>query len=292
MFHHGFRANTRVLRYVPAVFALSAFAMVFTGVSCRQAQAAEAATARSSSVDARYRITWLGAHIGDLRFRSNVANSAYELQAIADISVFFGTVTWKGTTTSSGVMTANGPAPSRYSFRYRTGEKGEKVDMRFAQRDVREVEISPPQKSSSKRVPVTAAHLRNVVDPLSALILMSQTSAPKSGAQACNQRLPIFDGKLRYDLVLSYKGRQAIGDNGKLRGTAYVCSVRYVPVAGHKAGQREDKDYVTGNSGMEIWLVPVPEAGLLVPYYVTIPTPAGTATMIASHFEVEGPGRS
>ena len=92
------------------------------------------------------------------------------------------------------------------------------------------------------------------------------------------------DGKLRYDLVLSPKGTHSISGVGKLRGTAYVCRVTYVPIAGHKAGK---VDYAAGNSGIEIWLVPMPEAGLLVPYYVQMPTPAGTASMVSARFDVE-----
>jgi hypothetical protein len=252
---------------------------------------AEAAPIRAANVDAVYSINWLGAHIGDFKFKSTIANQHYELQAKADISVFFGAVTWTGTTTSSGTLTSKGPVPSSYSFRYVSGNRGEKVDMRFAQHSVRDVSISPPSHPSSRKVPVTAENLRNVVDPLSAVILLSQTIPSRSGEKACSRRIPIFDGKLRYDLILSYKGKQSIGNRGNLHGTAYVCRVNYQPVAGHKPS-KDENDYVTGNSGIEVWLVPMPEAGLMVPYYITVPTPAGSASIISARFDVETNGRS
>ena len=273
------------------LFLTLAATVVFSGsfISVTQAEESNAAVIRPSSVDAHYQIQWLGAHIGDFKFKSSVANERYELRATADVSVFFGAVTWKGVTQSSGSLSSSGPSPATYSFQYRTGDKRENVQMRFAQRSVRDIEISPVFRPSSRRVPLTEAHLRNVVDPLSAAILVSQTGAARSGEQACNRKIPIFDGKLRYDLVLSYKGKQSVTQRGNLGGNAYVCRVRYVPVAGHKAS-KDDDDYVTGNSGIEVWLVPMPQANLMVPYYISIPTPAGSASMIATKFDVDMQG--
>lgn len=279
-------------RTVAVLLLLGAFVLAGQSAPVKAQSSAEAAPIRANGVDAHYRINWLGAHIGDFRFKSSISQQRYELRATADVSVFFGAVTWRGTTVSSGTLTPRGPVPSNYSFRYRNGEKGEKVEMSFAHRSVREVSIDPPARLSSRRIPITESHLRNVVDPLSAVILLSQTYATRNGEQACNRRIPVFDGKLRYDLALSYKGKRNIGRDGNLRGTAYVCRVRYIPVAGHKPS-KEENDYVTGNSGIEVWLVPLPEAGLMVPYYLSIPTPAGSASMISAKFKVDtGNGRS
>jgi hypothetical protein len=241
---------------------------------------------RASTLDAVYRISWLGAEIGDFKIRSSITTRQYSLQATAELSVLFGAFNWQGATTSSGLMTANGPVPQNYTFRYRTGERHESIELRFQRRMVQDILINPPQYPGARNVPITAAHLQNVVDPLSSLVLLSQARLTRG--DACNKRLPIFDGKLRYDLVFSPKGTRNIGSAGKLRGTAYVCSVRFVPIAGHKIKQG-DNDYATGNSGIEVWLVPVPEAGLLVPYYVQVPTPAGTASMVTAKFDVQTP---
>ncbi len=243
-------------------------------------------TVRASTVDAVYQISWLGAHIGDFRLKSSITTRQYALQANAELSVLFGTFSWQGATTSSGLMTANGPVPQTYRFQYATNERRESVELRFQKRMVQDILINPPQYPGGRNVPITAAHLQNVVDPLSAIVLLSQ--ARLNRGEACNKRLPIFDGKIRYDLVLSPKGTRNIGSAGKLRGTAYVCSVRFVPIAGHRMGKSEN-DYAAGNTGIEVWLVPVPEAGLIVPYYIHVPTPAGTASMVTAKFDVQTP---
>ena len=242
---------------------------------------------RASTVDAVYQISWLGTHIGDFRIKSSITTRQYSLQANAELSVFFGTFSWQGATTSSGLMTANGPVPQNYTFKYATNDKRESVELRFQKRMVQDILINPPQYPGSRNVQITAAHLQNVVDPLSAIVLLSQ--ARLNRGEACNKRLPIFDGKIRYDLVLSPKGTRNVGSSGKLRGTAYVCGVRFVPIAGHKMGKQGENEVASGNTGIEVWLVPVPEAGLIVPYYVHVPTPAGTASMVTAKFDVQTP---
>ena len=108
-------------------------------------------------------------------------------------------------------MTANGPVPQNYTFRYATSEKREAVEIRFQQRMVQDIIINPPSHPGSRAVPITAADLQNVVDPLSAVVLLSQARPSRlTGGDVCNKRLPIFDGKVRYDLVLSPKGTRSI----------------------------------------------------------------------------------
>jgi hypothetical protein len=242
---------------------------------------------RASTVDAVYQISWLGANIGDFRIKSSITTRQYSLQASAELSVFFGTFTWQGATTSSGLMTANGPVPQNYTFKYATSDRRESVELRFQKRMVQDILVNPPQFTGARHVPITAAHLQNVLDPLSAIVLLSQ--ARLNRGDPCNKRLPIFDGKIRYDLILSPKGTRNVGSSGKLGGTAYVCSVRFVPIAGHKMGKQGENEVASGNTGIEVWLVPVPEAGLLVPYYVHVPTPAGTASMVTAKFDVQTP---
>jgi hypothetical protein len=242
---------------------------------------------RASTVDALYQISWLGTHVGDFRIKSAITARQYSLQASAELSVLFGTFSWQGATTSSGLMTANGPVPQNYTFKYATNDKRESVELRFQKRMVQDILINPPQFPGARHVPITAAHLQNVVDPLSAIVLLSQ--ARLNHGEACNKRLPIFDGRIRYDLILSPKGTRAVGSSGKLHGTAYVCSVHFVPIAGHKMGRSGENEVASGNTGIEVWLVPVPEAGLIVPYYVHVPTPAGTASMVTAKFDVQTP---
>ena len=94
---------------------------------------------------------------------------------------------------------------------------------------------------------------------------------------------------MRYDLIFSYKGTRQLDSDGGYKGPAYVCKVKFVAIAGHKPGRKED--VISSSENMEVWLVPVPEAHLVVPYHVSIPTPAGAASMTSERFEIETPAR-
>lgn len=244
-----------------------------------------------SKVAASYNIRFNGIGIGDFRFWSNLTTKQYTLSAKANVSVLLGMAfDWKGATSSSGTVTAKGPVPANYNFKYETSDKSEQIELRFANNSVSEVLLNPPKIPKPGRVPVTADHLRDVVDPLSAVILLSRvTGTKKGGTDACDRKLPIFDGKMRYDLIFSYKGTKQLESEGGYRGPAYVCKVKFVAIAGHKPGRKED--VISSSENIEVWLVPVPEAHLVVPYHVSIPTPAGAASMTSERFEIETPAR-
>jgi len=246
----------------------------------------------AKSVHASYDISFNGFNIGSFRLKSDLSHNKYALKARADISVLAGILfQWRGDTSSSGSVLANRPRPDSYSFGYRTSDKREKIDVEFSNNNVREIAVSPPQRASSARIPITRKHMRNVVDPLSALVMLTNIGSKKSSREVCTRRLPIFDGKARYDLKLSYKRTKSVSTSHGYRGPAYICKVKFVPIAGHKPDDKESRA-AARNENMEIWMIPLKEADLYVPYYIYIPTPVGTASLTSSSFTVENSGSS
>lgn len=241
------------------------------------------AVAKTSRIEAAYSIKWLGLSVGTFNFTSQVAGRSYALNAKAHI----GMIDWRGTTQSAGTVTARGPSPTSYSFRYTTGEKSEQIAMKFSSGVVEELKLNPPAKPSERRVPVTRTHMQNVVDPLSAVVTLAIIGGKKSGGEACNKRLPIFDGKQRYDLALSFKSNTDVNTGEGYKGKAVVCSVRFIPIAGHKMS--DQASYASWNEGIEVWMIPSPAHELYVPYYVVVPTALGNASITASRFHIETP---
>jgi hypothetical protein len=62
--------------------------------------------------------------------------------------------------------------------------------------------------------------------------------------------------------------------------------VKFIPIAGHRAADDEDA-YAAKNEGIEVWMMPVSQAALYVPYYIYVPTPVGTATLTSSAMKVD-----
>jgi hypothetical protein len=256
------------------------------------ADKASAAETKNAKVTAVYSINFNGMGVGEFTMNASIAGERYTLNADARISVLAGLIyDWHGITSSNGRVINRGPLPATYSFGYETSDKGERINIKFSDNVVREVAINPPQRPSGARIPVTRQHLQNVVDPLTAVLILANAGGDKTGADVCDRRLPVFDGKSRYDIQLSYKRTKQVKSGEGYKGPAYVCKVKYFPIAGHKANDDEN-GYAAKNDSIEVWMIPISQSGLYVPYYIYIPTPVGVATLSSTRFDVTTPGGS
>ena len=70
---------------------------------------------------------------------------------------------------------------------------------------------------------------------------------------------------------------------------AYVCRVRYLPIAGHKIDS--ETKFMAANDAIEVALRPVPSANVFVPYQINIPTMAGSAVITSKRVEIITPGK-
>jgi hypothetical protein len=149
--------------------------------------------------------------------------------------------------------------------------------------DVKDFAISPEVPVDPERVPVTEAHFHGVSDPMTgSLIRVPGTGNPLT-PQACSRTTPIFDGRMRYNLQFAYKRMEQVKADKGYEGPVVVCAVYFTPIAGfipHRASVK----YLASQRDMEVWLAPVANTRVLVPYRVSIPTPIGVGVMQATQF--------
>lgn len=244
------------------------------------------ASAKDQKITAKYDISFNGLSIGDFKLISNFWKKNYAMKARATISILGGLLfEWRGATESSGRLFSRGPRPDAFKFGFKTSKKRGNVDLVFNDNRVTQLAVSPPKRRSSRRIPVTRAHMKDVVDPLSAIVMLSKSGIGKSSRQVCSGNIPIFDGNARYDLRLSYKGAKRIQARYGYRGRAYVCKIKFVPIAGHKRGNKES-EFAAKTNDIEVWMVPLKKADIYVPHYIRIPTPVGLAVMTAMDFSI------
>jgi hypothetical protein len=62
-----------------------------------------------------------------------------------------------------------------------------------------------------------------------------------------------------------------------------------LPIAGHKIDG--DTKFMAANDAIEVALRPVPSANVFVPYQISIPTMAGSATIVSKRVEIVSPGK-
>lgn len=237
-----------------------------------------------SHVTALYKITFgiLG-DIGFFRFKSDVDGEDYNLSADAkiDTTVF----DYNGTMTSTGnVFSAVFSAvtkPSHYTFQFKqkallSSSKKKSLGIGFDQTGVREVRWVPPDDFPDGFIPVTKEQLRNVLDPLTGVMSLSVGDT----ARPCERRLPIFDGRQRFDLVFTPAGSPVSP------AADQVCHVKMIPISGYKRGEGSES-VISGT--IEVVLRPVPEANIVIPYRVTVPTIIGAAVLTSEQADITMP---
>jgi hypothetical protein len=184
---------------------------------------------------------------------------------------------------ASGRLSRSAALPAGYRHELKAKRDWDRVAIAFSGGRVARVAIEPPPRPRPDRVPLGEEHLRQVLDPLSAVMLLS---AGPAGPEICERTLPIFDGEQRYDLQMSFKRTERVGGpRGSYSGPAYVCGIRYFPVAGHRPGRNAIR-YLERNDGMEIWMAAVGEQ-VIAPVRARVPTPFGTLTLSATRLSIQ-----
>jgi len=191
----------------------------------------------------------------------------------------------KGEASASGDMLDGTPEPRRYDYESATKSKFDEIHLRIDGGAVTEWVADPPQKPRKTRVPLQDQDRVGVVDPIAAILMAVPGQGDLISAQSCTRVLPVFDGRMRYDLRLSFQRVEIIKHDSGYHGPVAICGVQFVPIAGH-VPERKAISYLAQLKTMEMWLVPVSGTRLVVPLMVSIPTPFGIAMLRAERFEV------
>jgi hypothetical protein len=255
---------------------------------------AQEATA-GSQIKATYRVDLSALNLGEFNLTASLKGSAYEVRAKGRFSLLAGMLyRASGNTMSKGRLSKAGPQPAKFTVRFENGSKKEERAMTFAGGAVREVTLIPRRMRIPRRqVPVTQEQLRNVLDPLTAAFLYARSDGPPGDLRVCDRTVPVFDGKQRFDIVLKPKRAESLGQGApaNLSGPLAVCQVKYVPVAGYRPDHPGIK-FVTKNEDIEVWLMPVPQTALYIPYRVVMPTTWGTGSVTLTDIAMSSAGAS
>jgi len=270
---------------VKAACALALFAG-FAAAPLHQAQA----QFRDSDIQAAYNVRYNGMGLGQLKFNAHIRGGVYSMSTDTDLKVpllgsIFESLSWRGITRTKGTIRHNHPHPKNYYFSFRSSKKRGKVNMEFAHDAVSRVDRIPKKHLSSAYVQVQPHHLKNVMDPMSAVMMISRKG--RSHRSVCNNTIPVYDGLQRFNLRLSYKRSVRVrrSQSGGYAGPVIVCKVRYEPVSGYKP-HKKDLVFMARNKGIELWLMPLPRSRNYAPYRFVIPLPIGTAEADLDHFNI------
>jgi hypothetical protein len=255
------------------------------------AAGAPAATALTT-LKATYAISIAGIVVGKAEVESRFSGSGYAAAIVGSTSGVS-----RLASDASARLTGNGHIfgsqvlPATYDMATLENGQSTHVAMAMRQGAVTSVVALPELAAAADRVPLTASHKTNVVDPLSAFLVPVDQPGIASGHRACSRTVRVFDGWTRYDVQLSYKETKAIdGGPDTYSGRIIVCAARYVPVAGHRSTRKAVQD-MADNTRLEVWLAPVANMPVLVPFRIRIGTDLGDLIIYATRFTTDSAER-
>ena len=231
-----------------------------------------------------YTISMTGVMFGEIVWLVDIGDTLYTTSASGKASgVLSVLVNGEGSVEAQGSIAADRLNPSSYTSTITDDDGTIKLQMKFAD-GVATEQIAPQPPVHADRVPVTDADRRGIADPLSAVLIPTKLGGGAMAASDCNRTLKIFDGRRRYNLVLSFGRMDRVAVERGYSGPILVCGVVLQPIAGYRADSMIVK-YVAGRRNMELWFAPVAGTSIIAPVRVLMPTLIGTLKIQADQFE-------
>ena len=233
---------------------------------------------------ATYTISMTGVSIGQIVWLADINDTRYVTSAHGKASgVLSVLVNGEGSVVTHGVIADDRMVPSYFTSRISDDEGNSDLRMTFEDGAVKDVigQAPPPRPD---RIAVTEADRRGVSDPLTAMLIPVQADGDPLAAGNCARVLPIFDGRRRYNLALSFKRLDKVKFAHGFSGLVLVCGVLLQPIAGYRADSMLVK-YVAGRRDLELWFAPIAGTSFIAPIRVLMPTLIGKLEIAADQFD-------
>ncbi|MCK9907714.1 DUF3108 domain-containing protein [Microbacteriaceae bacterium K1510] len=245
--------------------------------------APEAARAQAK-LEAQYSASLAGLPIGSGSWVIEIGDTNYSAAATGTTAGLLRAFTGgQGTTAGRGTLNGSRAMSSIYAATISTRRKSDEIRLTIANGAVKDFKVDPPQDDDPERVPLTEAHRQNVLDPMTASMVRMSGNGDLLTPDACQRKVSVFDGRLRYDLDLAFKRMDKVKADKGYAGPVVVCAIYFAPVAGFIPTRTAIK-YLTNMRDMEVWLAPIAGTRVLVPFRAQGPTPIGEAVLEATQF--------
>lgn len=234
------------------------------------------AGAAVTDVSLVYGISLAGIRIGQVEVHARFEDTGYAVSLSGETRGVSRFVSNASATMSARGSIRNGRAfPAEFQISMTEGPDGADAVMTLRDRAVRDLTVVPGLVPWFDLVPLTMDHVRNIVDPMSALIAPVRRIEGLTPAEACDRTIPVFDGWSRYDVTLgSGELRMVVGPAGGYSGPVYACGASYRPIAGHRSSEAPVV-YMEGNGRLQATLMPIAGQLILVPFELLIGTELG-----------------
>jgi hypothetical protein len=188
-----------------------------------------------------------------------------------------------GTSAVHGTVHGGQPIPTSYGATITYDRKVDDVRIALTGGNVTDYAVEPPLPPVPDRIPVTDADRRGVFDPMTSMLNRVAGDGDPVVPEACNRKVAVFDGRVRYDLHSEFKRMETVKAERGYAGPAVVCAVYFTPISGY-VPNRPAIRYLVELRDAEVWLAPISGTRVLVPFRFSMPTPIGVGLLQATEF--------
>jgi hypothetical protein len=251
-----------------------AYGAVFGALASPCVAQPQLAWATTDKLELVYDVT-AGARIVELTLEFAVTEDRYNISS-RQMSV--GLVRWlfpfESRTDVAGRFVAAATEPSSYRVRGEFRGKARSVEMDFRDGALVRSE-TVPDNVEDERDEVTPEQRAGAIDPVSAVMAVIRQMNEGRG---CEARVPVFDGRMRYDIVFKNAGPREVPREGSsvFSGMADMCEFAWVPIAGRSrkatANRKPEDDKRTGRA----YMAPLGSGQVVAPARIEFETWFGT----------------
>jgi hypothetical protein len=234
--------------------------------------------------EAEYVVSIAGVPIGRGNWIIDISDDAYSAAAsgtTTGIVRFF--TAGRGASAARGIFNAGQLVPTSYGATINYDRKVDDVHMTLTGGNIADYTADPPLPPIPDRIPITEADLRGVLDPMTSMLNHVGGSGDPLSPEACNRKVAVFDGRVRYDLHSEFKRMEGVKAEHGYEGPTVVCAVYFTPIAGY-VPERPAIKYLVALRDAEVSLAPITGTRVLVPFRFSMPTPLGTGLLRATEF--------
>jgi hypothetical protein len=270
--------------FVAAFFVVASFITGWTTIVPAMAGDPAHPAGTQSRLEAEYTASISGIPIGRGNWIIEISNDQYTAAGSGTTTGILRFFTGaRGTGAAHGTVSGGQPEPTSYGATITYDHKVDDVRMALVGGNVTDFTVEPPLPPLPDRIPVTDADRRGVFDPMTSMLNRVAGGGDPVSPEACNRKVAVFDGRVRYDLHSEFKRMETVKADRGYAGPVVVCTVYFTPISGYVPNRPAIK-YLVELRDAEVWLAPINGTRVLVPFRFSMPTPLGVGLLQATEF--------
>lgn len=254
-------------------------ALLFCG---GQARAETLGAPPSPPMNATYEVYFGGFHVLTADAQWERGAEGYRITGRAETQGFIGWMhPWKGDTETRGRFAGGKIVPQLHENRGTSSEGEKLVRLSYDPQGALTDSLVQPAQDWDERHPLPADAEEGTLDPLSVVAGLSEIL--HQGGR-CEGTFPVFDGRKRYDLIVSDAGESLLEptDYSVFSGKARGCRLDYELLGGHRI---ERSKYAETARERIVWVARPQEDAPLIPVRLQIETAYGTVMAHLTGFD-------